>query len=157
MWNSAQGVFPLIFYEYKLNLISDRVNSQLNENFEKSNKTFMNVLERLNKIDEAQKKIDSLSTDIVSLQGILTDKKSRGIFGEVNLTHILSSLNPEIEFIRLWTQKEAYVKMQGTGIIADMHDILCDVSDVSWEEVIDIEKRFICTICQTHVQISART
>lgn len=71
-------------------------------------------------------------------------------------THILSSLNPEIEFIRLWTRKEAYVKMQGTGIIADMHDILCDVSDVSWEEVIDIEKRFICTICQTHVQISAR-
>ena len=72
-------------------------------------------------------------------------------------THILSSLNPEIEFIRLWTRKEAYVKMQGTGIIADMHDILCDVSDVSWEEVIDLEKRFICTICQTHVQISART
>ena len=72
-------------------------------------------------------------------------------------THILSSLNPEIEFIRLWTRKEAYVKMQGTGIIADMHDILRDVSDVSWEEVIDLEKRFICTICQTHVQISART
>ena len=62
------------------------------ENFEKTNKTFNNVLEKLAKIDEAQKKIDSLSTDIVSLQGILTDKKSRGIFGEVNLTHILASV-----------------------------------------------------------------
>ena len=47
------------------------------------------MLERLSKIDEAQKKIEGLSTDIVSLQSILTDKKSRGIFGEVNLKHIL--------------------------------------------------------------------
>ena len=76
----------------KLNVINDRVNERLDENFEKTNKTFNNVLEKLAKIDEAQKKIDSLSTDIVSLQGILTDKKSRGIFGEVNLTHILSSV-----------------------------------------------------------------
>lgn len=49
-------------------------------------------MERLSKIDEAQKKIDNLSTDIVSLQGILTDKKSRGIFGEINLKHILVSV-----------------------------------------------------------------
>ena len=76
----------------RLNVINDRVNERLDENFEKTNKTFNNVLEKLAKIDEAQKKIDSLSTDIVSLQGILTDKKSRGIFGEVNLTHILASV-----------------------------------------------------------------
>jgi len=77
--------------EYKLNLISDRVNSQLNENFEKSNKTFMSVLERLNKIDEAQKKIDGLNSEIVSLQSVLTDKKTRGTFGEVNLEYILNN------------------------------------------------------------------
>ncbi len=78
--------------EYKLNVMNEKVNERLDENFEKTNKTFTNVLERLSKIDEAQKKIDSLSSDIVSLQGILTDKKSRGIYGEVNLTHILSSV-----------------------------------------------------------------
>ena len=78
--------------DYRLNMINDKVNERLDENFEKTNKTFNNVLEKLAKIDEAQKKIDSLSTDIVSLQGILTDKKSRGIFGEVNLNHILSSV-----------------------------------------------------------------
>jgi len=77
--------------EYKLNLISERVNNQLNENFEKSNKTFMNVLERLNKIDEAQKKIDGLNSEIVSLQSVLTDKKTRGTFGEVNLEYILNN------------------------------------------------------------------
>lgn len=78
--------------DYRLRLINDKVNERLDENFEKTNKTFASVLERLSKIDEAQKKIDILSTDIISLQGILTDKKTRGIFGEVNLKHILSNI-----------------------------------------------------------------
>lgn len=78
--------------ENRLRLINDRVNERLDENFEKTNKTFTSVLERLSKIDEAQKKIDSLSSDIVSLQSVLTDKKSRGIFGEVNLHHIMDSV-----------------------------------------------------------------
>ena len=78
--------------EKRLLAINEKVNERLDQNFEKTNKTFMNVLERLSKIDEAQKKIETLSTDIVSLQSILTDKKTRGIFGEVNLKHILSSV-----------------------------------------------------------------
>ncbi|MBE6153617.1 MAG: DNA recombination protein RmuC [Firmicutes bacterium] len=78
--------------DVRLNRINDKVNDRIDENFEKTNKTFNSVLERLSKIDEAQKKIDTLSNDIVSLQGILTDKKSRGIFGEVNLKHIMSNV-----------------------------------------------------------------
>ena len=78
--------------EVKLRLINEKVSERIDENFEKTNKTFTNILERLTKIDEAQKKIDNLSSDIISLQSILTDKKSRGIFGEVNLKHILSSV-----------------------------------------------------------------
>lgn len=78
--------------DYRLNLINDKVNERLDQNFERTNKTFASVLERLSKIDEAQKKIDTLSNDIVSLQTVLTDKKTRGIFGEVNLKHILVSV-----------------------------------------------------------------
>ena len=78
--------------ENRLIIINEKVNERLEENFNKTNKTFINVLERLSKIDEAQKKIDNLSGDIISLQSILTDKKSRGIFGEVNLKHILVSV-----------------------------------------------------------------
>ena len=78
--------------ETKLNEINNKVNSRIDENFEKTNKTFINVLERLSKIDEAQKKIDTLSLDIVSLENILTDKKTRGIFGEVNLYNILKNV-----------------------------------------------------------------
>lgn len=78
--------------DMRLTQINDRVSMRLDENFEKTNKTFGNILQRLTRIDEAQKQIETLSHDIVSLQSILTDKKSRGIFGEVNLTHILSSV-----------------------------------------------------------------
>ena len=100
--------------ENKLNLINDRVNERLDENFKSSNKTFMSVLERLSKIDEAQKKIESLSSDIVSFQSILTDKKTRGIFGEVNLKNILVNVFGE--------NNDKIYKLQYTfdnGVIAD--------------------------------------
>ncbi|MDO5393094.1 MAG: DNA recombination protein RmuC [Mycoplasmatota bacterium] len=100
--------------ERRLLAINEKVNTRLDENFEKTNKTFMNVIERLSKIDEAQKKIETLSTDIVSLQSILTDKKTRGIFGEVNLKHILTSVFGE--------KNDNIFKLQytlSTGVIAD--------------------------------------
>ena len=78
--------------EERLMLMNEKVNDRLDQNFNKTNKTFTSILERLSKIDEAQKKIDNLGADIVSLQSILTDKKTRGIFGEVNLNHILVSI-----------------------------------------------------------------
>lgn len=76
----------------KINYLNERVNERLEDNFQKSNRTFTNILERLSRIDEAQKKIDGLSSEIVSLQSVLTDKKTRGIFGEVNLNYILNSV-----------------------------------------------------------------
>ena len=64
--------------------MNTKVEERLSKGFEETTKTFGNVLERLSKIDEAQKKIEALSSNVVSLQDILTDKKSRGIFGEKN-------------------------------------------------------------------------
>ena len=61
---------------------------------------------------------------------------------------IAAAANPEQEFIRLWTRKEAYVKMQGTGIISDMHQILQDTEALQWHEIVDINKGYICTICE---------
>lgn len=78
--------------EKRLGDVDKRVSDNLMEGFKKTNDTFTNIVSRLSKIDEAQKKIDSLSTDIVSLQNVLTDKKTRGTFGEVQLSQILSSI-----------------------------------------------------------------
>jgi DNA recombination protein RmuC len=76
----------------KLDAINNKVQENLSEGFKKTNETFTNVIERLAKIDEAQKNIESLSTNVVSLQEILSDKKSRGIFGEVQLNQVLYAI-----------------------------------------------------------------
>ena len=78
--------------EGRLDLMNAKVEERLAKGFEETTKTFGNVLERLGKIDEAQIKIEALSSNVVSLQDILTDKKSRGIFGEVQLYQILASV-----------------------------------------------------------------
>lgn len=78
--------------EGRLEKISQKVQDNLNQGFDKTNKTFAELMGRLAKIDEAQKKIEELSTDVVSLQDVLTDKKSRGIFGEVQLKHLLETV-----------------------------------------------------------------
>ena len=72
--------------------LNEKVDARLNEGFKKTNETFQGILERITKIDEAQKKIEQLSTNIISLQDILSDKKSRGCFGEIQLHTILSSV-----------------------------------------------------------------
>ena len=62
----------------RLEQIGGKVNERLDEGFKKTNETFISVMARLATIDEAQKKIDGLTTNVVSLQELLGDKRSRG-------------------------------------------------------------------------------
>ncbi|MGL6121267.1 MAG: DNA recombination protein RmuC [Fusobacteriaceae bacterium] len=78
--------------EIKLEKINEKVEDRLRTGFEKTNETFNSIIARLAKIDEAQKNIESLSGNILSLQDVLTDKKSRGTFGEVQLYQILNAV-----------------------------------------------------------------
>ena len=70
----------------------------------------------------------------------------RKTMNEDEQLRITSSAIPEVEFIRFWTQKEALLKLQGTGIIADLHNVLAHVQDVFWTEISPLEKGYICTI-----------
>ncbi len=79
----------------RLDQISGKVNERLDEGFKKTNETFTNVMSRLAVIDEAQKKIDSLAVNVVSLQELLDgDKRSRGAFGEVQLEALVRNMLP---------------------------------------------------------------
>ena len=78
--------------------ISGKVTERLDEGFKKTNETFVNVMTRLATIDEAQKKLDGLTTNVVSLQQLLGDKKSRGAFGEVQLEQVIRNMLPETSF-----------------------------------------------------------
>ena len=80
----------------RLSEISGKVAERLDEGFKKTNETFTSVMTRLAVIDEAQKKIEGLATNVVSLQEILGDKRSRGAFGEVQLEALVrNSLPPD--------------------------------------------------------------
>ena len=78
----------------RLEQISGKVNERLEEGFKKTNDTFVSVMARLATIDEAQRKIDGLTSNVVSLQELLGDKRSRGAFGELQLEALVRNLLP---------------------------------------------------------------
>ncbi|WP_417070650.1 DNA recombination protein RmuC [Niveibacterium terrae] len=82
----------------RLDAISGIVHERLDEGFRKTNETFASVMARLATIDEAQKKIDGLTTNVVSLQELLGDKRSRGAFGEVQLEALVRNALPPDSF-----------------------------------------------------------
>ncbi len=78
--------------------IGGRVDQRLAEGFEKTTETFGRVLSHLARIDEAQKRITELSSNVVSLKEILGDKRSRGALGETQLAALVRNLMPEGSF-----------------------------------------------------------
>jgi len=87
----------------RLDQISSRVNERLDEGFRKTNETFVSVMQRLATIDEAQKKIETLTGSVVSLQELLGDKKTRGAFGEVQLEALVRNVLPPAAFEMQYT------------------------------------------------------
>jgi DNA recombination protein RmuC len=92
----------------RLQGISGKVSERLDEGFKKTNETFTSVMSRLAVIDEAQKKIDGLTTNVVSLQQLLGDKRSRGAFGEVQLEALVRNVMPEQTYEFQATLKNGY-------------------------------------------------
>ena len=82
----------------RLKEISGQVEKRLAEGFDKTTQTFNDILKRLALIDRAQQTITELSSDVVSLQEVLADKRSRGAFGEVQLSSLIRNVLPEGQF-----------------------------------------------------------
>lgn len=82
----------------KLHSISGQVEKRLFDGFAQTTATFSDVIKRLALIDEAQKRITELSNNVINLQQILADKRSRGVFGEVQLTALLQNVLPAAHF-----------------------------------------------------------
>ncbi|VWL84758.1 DNA recombination protein RmuC [Oceanivirga miroungae] len=70
--------------------LSEIVNQRLNDGFEKTERTYKELLNKLVVVDEAQKNIMVLSEKIESFKEIFKDKKARGSFGEMILEQVLN-------------------------------------------------------------------
>ena len=82
----------------RLTEINHHVERRLSEGFEKTTSTFTDIVKRLALIDDAQKKLTALSSDVVSLKEILIDKRSRGAFGEIQLKSLILNILPPDHF-----------------------------------------------------------
>ncbi|MBK9160193.1 MAG: DNA recombination protein RmuC [Nitrosomonadales bacterium] len=108
----------------RLEQIGGKVNERLDEGFKKTNETFVSVMARLATIDEAQKKIDGLTTNVVSLQELLGDKRSRGAFGEVQLEGLVRNIMPPNSYEMQYTlpngtRADCVLKLpEPTGMVA---------------------------------------
>lgn len=108
----------------RLEQIGGKVNERLDEGFKKTNETFVSVMARLATIDEAQKKIDGLTTNVVSLQELLGDKRSRGAFGEVQLENLVRNIMPQQAYEMQYTlpngtRADCVLKLpEPTGMVA---------------------------------------
>ncbi|MBP5399654.1 MAG: DNA recombination protein RmuC [Alphaproteobacteria bacterium] len=91
---AEQKLSLLKIIDEKLLQVTQNVGTGLQQSTAKTNETLLALRERLATIDAAQKKISSLSEQVVSLQEILSNKQARGAFGEIQMQDLVSSILP---------------------------------------------------------------
>lgn len=90
---SAQAKM-LELMEKRLAEVSGKMHENLAGSAQRTAKSLGELQQRLVAIDKAQDNITKLSGDVLSLQDILSNKQTRGAFGEIQLTDIVSKALP---------------------------------------------------------------
>jgi len=70
---------------------------------------------------------------------------ARRVLSDEELAVVESSVRPDIEFIRLWTMKESYLKMTGEGIRSDLKKV--PLSTAAFETTVNTARGYVCTVC----------
>jgi DNA recombination protein RmuC len=95
---SAQGAISAQFQQtvaaqnqlsQRIDALNQRLGESLKETTDKTAATLGSIGARLTVIDEAQKNIAALSGQVVSLQEILSNKQSRGAYGQAQMEEIV--------------------------------------------------------------------
>ncbi|KUF10119.1 DNA recombination protein RmuC [Pseudoponticoccus marisrubri] len=84
--------------EQRLAEVQEKMNENLHGSARRTARSLGELQERLKVIDSAQENITKLSGDVLSLQDILANKQTRGAFGEIQLTDIVSKALPSDSF-----------------------------------------------------------
>ncbi len=78
--------------------MQEKMNTTLHGNAKQTVTSLTALQERLATIDKAQENIEKLSGNVLSLQDILSNKQTRGAFGEIQLNDIVAKAMPSDSF-----------------------------------------------------------
>jgi DNA recombination protein RmuC len=81
--------------EQRLAAVSEAMNVNLSSSAQRTAQSLGDLQQRLQAIDKAQDNITKLSGDVLSLQDILSNKQTRGAFGEIQLLDIIGKALPK--------------------------------------------------------------
>ncbi|MEY8842289.1 DNA recombination protein RmuC, partial [Cribrihabitans sp. XS_ASV171] len=82
-----------------LSEMQERMKESLHGSSKQTATSLTQLQERLAAIDKAQDNITKLSGDVLSLQDILSNKQTRGAFGEIQLNEIVSKALPSDSYV----------------------------------------------------------
>ena len=80
--------------EQRLTLVQQQMNENLHGSARRTAQSLGDLQQRLSVIDKAQDNITKLSSDVLSLQDILSNKQTRGAYGEIQLNDIVTKALP---------------------------------------------------------------
>ena len=80
--------------EQRLALVQQQMNENLHGSARRTAQSLGDLQQRLSVIDKAQDNITKLSSDVLSLQDILSNKQTRGAYGEIQLNDIVTKALP---------------------------------------------------------------
>lgn len=92
---AASQTAMLQLMEKRLAQVSEQMQENLHGSARRTAHSLGELQERLKTIDKAQDNITKLSGDVLSLQDILSNKQTRGAFGEIQLNDIVSKALPK--------------------------------------------------------------
>lgn len=115
----------------RLEGIEQRLNQSVYQNTQSTHLAFNQVIEHITKLETQQGHMKEASESILKLQSLLYDKKARGVFGEVELYHLLSTIFGD--------HKQLYQKqyMLSNGSIVD-----CAIFSSSQKTILPIDAKF---------------
>ena len=76
------------------------------------------------------------------------DSLVRYTMNDQEVQQIERAERPDVEFIRLWTMKEAVLKLSGQGITDNLKDVLLHTKTSELTTVVDPEVRYVYSICR---------
>lgn len=91
---AQQQAKTLQLMEQRLSQVTETMNVNLSSSAQRTAQSLGELQQRLLTIDKAQENITKLSGDVLSLQDILSNKQTRGAFGEIQLNDIVSKALP---------------------------------------------------------------